>query len=72
MMRHDWINKADKVALRRQCVLAGVCRATLYARQAQGKTRMSALGACMRRLVHLCYGVMKSGRDYEFPMPKFA
>ena len=35
MTRCNWINKADadKVALRRQCVLAGVCRATLYARQ---------------------------------------
>lgn len=39
---------------------------------AQGKTKMSALGACMRKLVHLCYGVMKSGRDYEFPTPKSA
>jgi hypothetical protein len=33
MTRCNWINKADKVALRRQCALAGVCRATLYARQ---------------------------------------
>jgi hypothetical protein len=39
---------------------------------AQGKTKMSALGACMRKLVHLCDGVMKSGRDYEFPTPKSA
>jgi transposase len=31
---------------------------------AAGKTKMSALGACMRKLVHLCYGVTKSGRDY--------
>lgn len=35
MTRSSWINKADahRVALRRQCALAGVCRATLYARQ---------------------------------------
>jgi transposase len=34
---------------------------------AQGKTKMSALGACMRKLVHLCYGVLRSGRDYVRP-----
>jgi hypothetical protein len=34
---------------------------------AQGKTKMSALGACMRKLVHLCYGVLRSGRDYVGP-----
>ncbi|MFM0515377.1 transposase, partial [Paraburkholderia sp. RL17-373-BIF-A] len=34
---------------------------------AQGKTRMSALGACMRKLVHLCHGVLKSGHDYVRP-----
>jgi len=33
MTRYGWINKAEKVALGRQCALAGVCRATLYARQ---------------------------------------
>ena len=37
---------------------------------AQGKTKMLAVGACMRKLVHLCYGVMKSGRNYEFPAPR--
>lgn len=31
---------------------------------AQGKSKMSALGACMRKLVHLCFGVLKSGKDY--------
>ena len=34
---------------------------------AQGKTKMSALGACMRKLVHLCYGVLKSEHDYVPP-----
>ena len=33
MMRQTWIDKEDAVALSRQCVLAGVSRATLYARQ---------------------------------------
>ncbi len=32
---------------------------------ANGKSKMAALGACMRKLVHLCYGVEKSGRAYE-------
>ena len=32
---------------------------------AKGKSKMSALGACMRKLVHLCYGVEKSGRGYS-------
>jgi transposase len=31
---------------------------------ASGKSKMAALGACMRKLVHLCYGVDKSGRAY--------
>lgn len=31
---------------------------------ARGKSKMAALGACMRKLVHLCYGVEKSGRNY--------
>ena len=34
---------------------------------AQGKTKMSALGACMRMLVHICYGILKSERDYMPP-----
>lgn len=33
MMRQDWVDKGDAVAVSRQCVLAGVSRATLYARQ---------------------------------------
>jgi putative transposase len=33
MMRQDWIDKGDDVAVSRQCVLVGVSRATLYARQ---------------------------------------
>jgi len=33
MIRHAWINKEDDVAINRQCKLAGVSRATVYARQ---------------------------------------
>lgn len=31
----------------------------------RGKAKMSTLGAEMRKLVHLCFGVLKSKRDYE-------
>lgn len=38
----------------------------LYQRlQARGKSKMSALGAAMRKLVHLCFGVLKTRRPYE-------
>jgi transposase len=33
----------------------------------RGKTKMSALGAAMRKMVHLCFGVLKSGTDYRQP-----
>jgi len=33
MTRQTWINKGDVVSVARQCVLAGVCRATIYAKQ---------------------------------------
>jgi len=32
---------------------------------AQGKSKMSALGAAMRKLVHLCYGVIKTRKPYR-------
>jgi transposase len=32
---------------------------------AAGKTKMCALGAAMRKLVHICYGVLKNQRPYE-------
>jgi len=38
----------------------------LYLRlQARGKTKMSALGAAMRKLVHLCFGVLKTRQPYQ-------
>ena len=33
MMRQTWIDQGDAVAVVRQCALAGVSRATIYARQ---------------------------------------
>lgn len=32
---------------------------------ARGKSKMSALGACMRKLVHLCFGVLKTQKKYQ-------
>ena len=38
----------------------------LYQRlQARGKTKMSALGAAMRKLVHLCFDVLKTRQRYR-------
>jgi transposase len=38
---------------------------------ARGKTKMSALGAAMRKLVHLCFGVLKTRQPYQpnYPVP---
>ena len=32
---------------------------------ARGKSKMSALGAAMRKLVHLCFGVLKTQQPYQ-------
>ncbi|GHT91684.1 hypothetical protein FACS1894116_00630 [Betaproteobacteria bacterium] len=38
----------------------------LYARLlAKGKSKMSAIGAAMRKLVHLCFGVLKTRTPYQ-------
>ena len=36
---------------------------------AKGKSKMAAIGAAMRKLAHLCFGVVNSGKPYD---PKFA
>jgi transposase len=36
---------------------------------AAGKSKMAILGACMRRLVHLAYGVLKSGKPFDAKIP---
>jgi transposase len=35
---------------------------------ARGKARMATLGAAMRKLVHICFGVLKSKDGYCFPI----
>jgi transposase len=32
---------------------------------AAGKSKMAAIGACMRKLVHLCFGVVKTRQPYR-------
>lgn len=32
---------------------------------AKGKSKMAVIGACMRKLAHLCFGVLHTGRPYE-------
>lgn len=36
---------------------------------AKGKTKMAVIGAAMRKLAHLCFGVVNSGKPYD---PKYA
>lgn len=69
------LSKAENPRVRASLYMAAVVAKkgnpeikALYERLcAQGKPRMSALGACMRKLVHLCFGVLKSGKDYAPP-----
>jgi transposase len=39
---------------------------------ARGKSKMSALGAAMRKLVHLCFGVLKTRKPYQYNYAKIA
>lgn len=39
---------------------------------ARGKSKMAALGAAMRKLVHLCFGVLKNRKAYEHNYVKSA
>jgi transposase len=39
---------------------------------ARGKSKMSALGAAMRKLVHLCFGVIKTQQPYQHDYSKNA
>lgn len=39
---------------------------------ARGKSKMSALGAAMRKLVHLCFGVLKTRLPYQLNYAKSA
>jgi len=40
-------------------------KALYHSLQERGKTKMSALGAVMRKLVHLCFGVLKTRQPYQ-------
>ena len=69
------LSKAGSPHLRAALYMAAVVATKLNpdvrAQQARllgrGKTKMSALGAAMRKMVHLCFGVLKSGSDYRTP-----
>jgi hypothetical protein len=39
---------------------------------AKGKAKMAALGAAMRKLVHLCFGVLKHQQNYRQNVPQIA
>jgi transposase len=40
--------------------------AALYQRmQERGKNRMTIVVACMRKLLHLCYGVLKTRKPFD-------
>ncbi|MEQ1742536.1 MAG: IS110 family transposase [Candidatus Nitrotoga sp.] len=39
---------------------------------ARGKSKMSSLGAAMRKLVHLCFGVLKTQQPYQYDYLKNA
>jgi transposase len=39
---------------------------------ARGKSKMAALGAAMRKLVHLCFGVLKTRQPYQHDYAKIA
>ena len=42
-----------------------VLRAHYQRKRAQGKSKMNALGHCMKKALSLVYGVWRSGRDFE-------
>ena len=67
------LSKAGSPVLRAKLYMAAVVAIrhnshvkALYERLRQkGKANMAALGACMRKLVHLCFGVIKNRTPYD-------
>jgi transposase len=61
-------NPRLRAALYMAAVVATKLNPDIRAQQARllgrGKAKMAALGAAMRKLVHLCFGVLKSGGNY--------
>lgn len=70
---HAHLSKAGPSDIRAKLFLAALTATrfnphvkALYDRLlAKGKTKMSALGAAMRKLVNLCYGVLKTQQPYD-------
>lgn len=62
-------NPRLRAALYMAAVVATKLNPDIRAQQARllgrGKAKMSTLGAAMRKLVHLCFGVLKSGGNYQ-------
>jgi transposase len=71
------MSKAGPAHLRKvlymPAVVARRCNAHIKALNerllAKGKSKMAAIGAAMRKLAHLCFGVVHTGKPYD---PKFA
>lgn len=67
------LSKAGNATVRAKLYMAAIVAArynpdvkALYERLlAKGKSKMSALGACMRKLVHICFGVLKHQTVYS-------
>ena len=67
------LSKAGPARLRAVLYMAAVVairynphvKALYHRLLARGKTKMSALGAAMRKLVHLCFGVLKTRQPYR-------
>jgi hypothetical protein len=53
------------VATRRNPDVQALCERLVDA----GKPKMCALGAAMRKLLHICYGVYKSQQPYKVQVP---
>src|SRR3989338_596887 len=74
------LSKAGPARIRRAIYMAAVVATrhnphvkAVYDRLlARGKSKMSALGAAMRKLVHLCFGVLKTRKPYQHNYAKIA
>lgn len=73
VLGHARLSKAGPARIRAVLYMAAIVatrynphvRAVYERMLARGKSKMSALGAAMRKLAHLCFGVIKNQRPYE-------
>jgi transposase len=73
VLRRARLSKAGPTRVRKVLYMAAVVATrfnphvrALYERLlAKGKSKMAAIGAAMRKMVHLCFGVLNSGRPYD-------